>query len=148
LDKTTVRLLEDYRAEATARDHTWYSDVSTEKDGQDSGPTPEELLMGALGSCMAMTARMYARRKGWQLDGVEITLDFDRFTGDSYAEYDGDARFVHEIREQITLHGPLDASQRKRILEIMGRCPVRRILANPVFFVENIIEQEDQNVAE
>jgi putative redox protein len=137
LDKTTVRLENEYRTVIKAREFTWLSDSKTSEGGDESGPTPEELLMGALGACMAITGKMYAVRKGWPLEGVEVTLEFERFNGRDYPGYDGDANFVHEISEDVTLHGPLDDDQKKRVREIMGRCPVRRVLAHPVFFVES-----------
>jgi len=74
--------------------------------------------MGALGSCMAITARLYAQRKGWPLEGVEVALDYERFVGKEYEGYEGNAAFVHEIRNHIILRGPLDDEQRERLLEI------------------------------
>lgn len=135
--KTTVRLgREGYRTDIRVRTHTIYADEPVDSGGTDTAPTPTEMLMGALGSCMAITARLYAERKGWPLEGVEIALDFERFAGKEYAAYSGDAAFVHEIRQQITLLGPLDDDQRERLLEIASRCPVHRIVENPAFFVD------------
>lgn len=135
--KTTVRLgREGYRTDIRVRTHTIHADEPVDSGGTDTAPTPTEMLMGALGSCMAITARLYAERKGWPLEGVEIALDFERFAGKEYAAYNGDAAFVHEIRQQITLLGPLDDDQRERLLEIASRCPVHRIVENPAFFVD------------
>ena len=72
---------------------------------------------------MAVTARMYADRKGWPLEGVEIALDIERFAGRDYPAYSGDAAFVHEVRQQITLHGPLNDEQHARLLEIASQLP-------------------------
>lgn len=98
--------------------------------------------MGALGSCIAMTMRLYADRKGWALEGVEIELDFERFKARNYPAYDGDERYVHEITKKITLHGSLTEQQRERIIEIGGICPVHRLIATPSFFVQEVLEQE------
>lgn len=143
MPKTHVTLKDGYHTHVTARNHEWHSDVPEDEDGENLAPTPEELLMGALGSCMAMTGKMYAKRKGWQIDNIEINLDFERFRGSDYAAYDGDASFVHEIRESIVIEGPLDDDQKARIIEIMGKCPVRRVLANPTFFVDMQPQETD-----
>lgn len=125
-----------------ASNHTFYADEPVEDGGTDTGPSPTEMLMGALGSCIAITMRLYADRKGWDLQGVEIDLDFERFRGSEYDAYDGDERYVHEIRKAIVLHGDLTDKQRERILEIGGKCPVHRLIATPSFFVEELLEQE------
>lgn len=140
MPKTSIHLEDGYQTTVDAREHQWHADL--ENDGGNSAPTPEELLLGALGSCMAQTARLYAARKGWQIDRIDVTLDFERFKGSEYAAYDGDSAFVHEIREHIIIQGPLTDEQRARILEIMGKCPVRRILTSPTFIVEAQLETE------
>ncbi len=140
--KTIVHLEEGYRARATVRNHTFYADEPTEAGGMDSAPTPMEMMLGALGSCMAITVKLYADRKGWPLQGVEIALDVERFNARDYPAYDGPAQFVHELRDQIVFQGPLNDEQRARLLEIAGKCPVHRVLENPTFFVEELLRAE------
>lgn len=125
-----------------SNNHLYHADEPLEDGGTDSAPTPTQMLMGALGSCIAITMRLYAQRKEWPLDGVEIELDFEKFRGADYPSYDGDAAFVHEIRKSIKLIGDLSEEQRERILEIGSKCPVHRLLASPNFFVEEILEAE------
>jgi putative redox protein len=132
----TVRLDKGLRAVATARHHTWVADEPVQDGGTDEGPKPTEMLLASLGACVAMTARLYAQRKGWPLEAVEVVLDYKKFNGIDYPAYTGSAPFVHEFRERLVLHGPLTDEQRARIAEIARKCPVRRILENPVFFVE------------
>ena len=141
--QTTVRLgSEGFRTTVQIRDHIFHADEPLQDGGTDKAPTPMELMLGALGSCMAITSRMYAERKGWPLQGVEVALDIERFAGKDYPDYSGDANFVHEIRDQIRFLGPLDEHQRERLLEIAGRCPVHRVVENPAFFVDQLIEEE------
>ncbi len=64
MDKVQVVLDNNYRTTISARHHLFHSD-SPNEGGGDTASTPEEVLLGALGSCMAMTAKMYANRKGW-----------------------------------------------------------------------------------
>lgn len=135
MDRVTVTMQDGYRTTASARGHEFYADLPPE-DGENSAVNPEEMLLGALGSCMAQTAKLYATRKGWVLDKVEITLEVERFNANDYADYDGDERFVHEIREDVVFHGDLDETQYARLLDITGKCPVRRIISTPTIFKE------------
>ena len=140
---SVVRLgREGMRCEISARQHVIYADEPEDSGGSDLAPTPTEMLLGALGSCIAVTSRMYAERKGWPLEGVEVSLDMERFRKDEYPGYEGDFPFVHEIRDQIIFYGPLDDQQRERLLEIAARCPVHRVIANPAFFIEEMIAAE------
>jgi putative redox protein len=86
----------------------------------DTGPTPGELLLAALGSCTSMAVRAYADRHSWPLHQVDIEL---RFGSDS------------EIIKEIHLSGELEPSQSERLLAVAGRCPVHRLLTNSVSVV-------------
>lgn len=143
-DKTTVTINDagSYYTDAQTREHVLHADLPTDDGGGNQAPTPEDMLMSALGSCMAQTAKLYANRKGWQIDRIEVQLSYERFSAGDYAAYEGDANFVHEITEAITIEGPLDDAQKARIKEIMGKCPVRRFISNPVFFKEETLETE------
>lgn len=144
MGKVQVRTHGGYHTNISARHHTFSSDVPEASDGTDLAPTPEETLLGALGSCMAMTAKMYAKRKGWDLQDVEVELEAERFSGSAYEGYNGDSNFVHEFRIRIALIGELDDDQRARIMEIVEKCPVRRMIATPAFFVEERVEAIDR----
>lgn len=131
---TIVRTHGGYTTTITARSHEWQADAPVSDGGDDLGPTPEEMLLGALGACSAITAKMYAQRKGWALDDVVVTLDLERTPQEGMP-------FAHEIRETIQLVGDLTEDQRRRIHEIMGRCPVRRAITNPLKFVEELLSE-------
>ena len=126
----------------TGKTHHFLSDASVEKGGQDKGPTPYELLLAALGSCTSITIRMYAERKGWPLEGVEVVVTHHKLKAADYPEYSGSSDSVNTFRQEITFHGPLTDEQRQRLLEIAGRCPVHRILEQPNFFVEVLADAE------
>jgi putative redox protein len=100
--------------------HRLRADEERDKGGDDSGAAPHELLLSALGSCTAMTLKMYAERKGWALRDVRVTLN-----GQS-----GDAGFV--ITRQLRFDGDLDAEQRQRLVEIAEKCPVHKTLAGTI----------------
>jgi putative redox protein len=100
--------------------HRIHSDEEVEKGGENTGATPHELLLAALGSCTAMTLKVYAERKGWPLEDVKVTLN----------AVNGDGAYI--ITRQVAIYGPLDAEQRQRLLEIAGKCPVHRTLTGEI----------------
>jgi putative redox protein len=140
MTKATVRLFDGYRTTITSRQHTYHADESIPDGGTDTAPDPTEMLMGALGSCVALTMKLYAQRKKWALEGIEIALDYERFAGKDYPDYEGEEQFIHEIRENIVLHGNLTDEQKERLLEIASKCPVTRIIATPTFWKQNLLD--------
>ncbi|MEO0561924.1 MAG: OsmC family protein [Chloroflexota bacterium] len=131
-----------YRTRITARTHTWNGDMPISADGTDTAANPEELLLGALGSCTTMTLHMYANRKGWDLQKVSIDLTLEKVKAEDDPTYDGDAKFVHRIEQKLTFHGDLDDKQRERLMYIAGRCPVHRILDGPTLTTETEVIAE------
>ena len=79
-----------------------------------------------------MTLRMYADRKGWPLEGVSVALDHGRIHSEDCSDCDTKEGKVDEISRELTLSGPLDQAQRKRLLEIADMCPVHRTLENEI----------------
>ena len=100
--------------------HHLRADEEVEKGGEDSGAAPHELLLAALGSCTAMTLKVYAERKGWPLKNVHVKLN--GATGESGLA----------ITREVTLEGDLSAEQRQRLIEIADKCPVHRSLAGEI----------------
>jgi uncharacterized OsmC-like protein len=108
--------------------HRLKSDEPSEYGGNDAGATPYELLLAALGACTSMTVRMYAERKQWPLDAVQVSLSHDRVHAEDCAECETKEGLVDRIAMTISFTGHLSSEQRKRLLEIAGRCPVHRTL--------------------
>ena len=114
----------------TAGPHHWVADEPTRIGGEDSGPSPYDMLLGALGACTTMTLQMYARRKGWPVENVKVHLTHERLYAKDCAECEQTEGKVERITRTLTVEGPLDDDQRARILEIADRCPVHRTLEN------------------
>ena len=137
-----IVLGEGARTTINVRQHEWHADEPIEHGGGDTGPTPGEMMLGALGSCMAITCKLYAERKGWDLQRVEVKLDYERFRGRDYPIHDGDDLYVHEVREALVFHGDLDEKQLARLRDIAGKCPIHRLLAYPTYFVELALAED------
>lgn len=113
------RLKEKYTVENSTRTHTWLVDEPIEVGGLDLAQNPKEQLLSALVSCKTITVKMYANRKGWDVKNVFIEL--------TLAEQVGDKTI---IEKSIRFEGELDEDQTKRLIDISGRCPVVKLLAN------------------
>ncbi len=137
-----VRSEQGYRTAINIRQHTVIADELVQDGGTDTGPTPMEMLLGTAGACIAVTTRAYAQRKNWPLENVTVTLEMERIKREDYPAYTGEAPFVHEIRERIHFEGPLSEEQKERLLAVAGKCPVHLTLANPVFFVKEMVGDE------
>ena len=96
--------------------------------GHDDGPSPQELLAASLASCTAITMQMYARRKGWNVDDLEVEVDYEP------AQRGSPTRFTMEVR----LPKELPEEQRERLMQIAAKCPVHRTLEGEVMFEERL----------
>ncbi len=108
------------------------ADEPREVGGGDEGPTPYELLLGALGACTAMTLMLYARRKGWEIAGVVVELEHDRIHARDCESCESPDATLDRIRARIAVDGPLHEEQRSRLEEIARRCPVRMSLSKDI----------------
>ena len=121
-----------FRADIAARQHRMSADEPESAGGTDAGPTPYEYLLAALASCTAMTIRLYATRKSWPLESATVFVR----QGHSH-EKDCEMCETHTvgigvIEKRIELEGPLTDEQRKRLLEIADRCPIRQTLSRGI----------------
>jgi uncharacterized OsmC-like protein len=112
--------------------HSMLADESVAVGGTASGPSPYDHFLAALGSCTAMTLRMYANRKTWPLEGVVVTLRHSRIYAADCADCEKKTGKIDVIEREIELLGPLDGEQRARLLEIADHCPVHRTLTGQI----------------
>lgn len=110
--------------------HHWLADEPRSAGGDDTGPDPYEHLLAALGSCTAMTLRMYAQHKSIPLEHVSVTLRHSRDYAADCEGCDESPSKIDILERQIHLRGELSDAQRDRLLEIADRCPVHRTLEN------------------
>jgi putative redox protein len=113
-----------YRTEITVGKHLLIADEPEELGGTDQGPVATEILLSSLGTCTAVTLRMYADRKEWPLEGVEVVLSLNQKTEAGQLSTD--------IERNINLIGNLTDEQRERLMLIADKCPVHKILSSPI----------------
>ena len=121
-----------FEQQVTAGSHQFSVDEPEEFGGTDKGPTPYEYLLSALGSCVAITVRMYANKKDWKLDDVEVELTHHKVHAKDCEDCEQTKGYVDIIEKSVKLIGDLTDEQKARLTEIAGRCPVHRTLENGV----------------
>ncbi len=119
-------------SEVKANGHALVADEPAALGGNDAGPTPYDYLLAALGSCTAITVRMYADRKGWPLESVTVRVEHGRVHAKDCEECETKSGRIDRIELELEMEGPLDAEQRERLREIAAKCPVKRTLGSEV----------------
>ena len=127
-----------YRTEVQAGSHTLAADEPEDIGGTDTGPTPYDLLLAALGACTGMTLRMYADRKDWPLRETTVRLEHEKVHADDCETCESKEGKIDQIQRTIEVTGDLDDGQRQRLLDIANKCPVHRTLHNEIHVVSSL----------
>jgi len=117
-----------YTLDVTNTRHHLYADEPLSFGSADLGPSPFEYLCASLGSCTAITLRMYAGRKNWDVEKISVTV------AHSYRETESGEKtsvFTRTLNVETTLEG----KDKDRLVEIANKCPVHKMLEHG-----NIIE--------
>lgn len=119
--------------------HRWAADEPVGLGGTDTGPNPYELLLGALAACTTITVSMYAQRRGWALEAVEVSCEHDRIHVDDCADCESRHRgYLDRIVSRVTIRGDLDDAQRERLAQVAARCPVHKTLTKGVHLEDHV----------
>lgn len=112
-----------FKVENSTRTHNWIADEPLDVEGTDLGPTPKELLLSSISSCIAITLRMYAERKDWDLGEINVDLELIEEDGQPVIE-----KSIHFSNQS------LDEKQLQRLLDISNRCPVVKMIHGDILF--------------
>lgn len=121
---TTVTVgSQKYKTTISARQHTIIGDEPESLGGSDLGMTPYELLLASLGECTAITLKMYAERKQWDVSYIKVILNLTEMTS---------ADRTTTISRNIKIEGNLTDEQYQRLIQIANLCPVHKVLSNTI----------------
>ena len=121
-----------FAQEIVVGSHRLTADEPIEVGGKDTGPSPYDLLLAALGSCTSMTVSLYARAKKWPLESVTVNLRHSKIHAADCRDCETKEGKIDRIEREIHLVGNLDPEQRKKLLEIADKCPVHRTLKSEI----------------
>ena len=121
-----------FAQEIHAGRHRITADEPVSAGGSDTGLSPYDLLLAALGACTSMTVGMYARRKAWPLEEVTVHLRHSKIHATDCAECETKEGMLDRIERDIHFIGPLTDEQRSKLLEIANKCPVHRTLTSEI----------------
>jgi putative redox protein len=132
-----------YQTRIDTGDLALIADEPVDSGGDGLGLSPYELLLGALGHCTVLTILLYARRKGWDVDGVSVRANHERVV--VAEEIDGEQirKKAERIVQEIALQGNLDEDQRARLIEIAGKCPVHRTMTGDLEILEVEVKAQE-----
>ena len=126
--RATAKQRSKFTHDVSVRKHRMTADEPEDMGGEDMGPSPQELLAASLASCTAITMEMYAKRKGWNVDGLEVDVD--------YSPADRGCPTSFKLVMRMPAH--LSDEQVERLRVIAAKCPVHRTLEGEVSFNERV----------
>ncbi len=129
-----------YTQEITIGKHVLTADEPINSGGNDTGPSPYDLLLASLGACTSMTLRMYAELKKIPLQKVTVILRHEKIYAIDCAACENSGSKIDHIDRQIALQGNLTTEQRKQLLEIANKCPVHRTLISETMITTELVE--------
>jgi putative redox protein len=118
-----------YKHDLEVREHHLIADEPEKTGGDNTGPSPQELLAASLASCTAVTIEMYARRKGWDIGDIAVEVNYEPAQRGSPTKFEMSVKLPKELPEE----------QRERLMQIGCRCPVHRTLEGEVMFDERVV---------
>ena len=112
--------------------HELYADEPVSYGGTDTGATPYDLLLAALGTCTSMTIGLYARKRKWPLENITVSLRHSKIHAKDCDDCETKEGKVDRIEREIHLDGSLTEEQRTKLMEIADRCPVHQTLTSEI----------------
>jgi uncharacterized OsmC-like protein/esterase/lipase len=136
-----LNLIEDnFTTSIQTSNHNMIADEPASVGGDDFGPSPYDYLNAGLVACTAMTLKMYASRKKWDLREVFVYVSHSRKHSDDLNIEIDKPKYLDYISKKLKFVGDLDEKQKQRLKEIASKCPVHKTIASEVLFDTQIIE--------
>ena len=117
------------------------ADEPEEFGGNDFGPSPYVLVSAGLSACTAMTIQMYVKRKGWDLQNVEVHTSYSKSHAEDCQDCESPGSKIDTFKRELRLAGNIDEKQTQRILEIANKCPVHKTLHSDTQVITKIIDK-------
>ena len=121
-----------FQQEITAGKHHFGADEPVSAGGGDAGPDPYDYLLASLGVCTSMTVGYYARRNGWPLEHITVSLSHARIHAMDCEECETKQGMVDRIDVEVELTGSLTAEQHAKLMQVAAKCPVHRTLTSEI----------------
>lgn len=118
--------------------HALIADEPTRFGGDDFGPTPYEYLSASLASCTSITVQMYAKRKNWDLQHIQVDVDYDKKHALDCENCEDQTAKIDTFSKSISFTGNLTEEQKSRLLDISKKCPVHRTLENNIQIITEL----------
>lgn len=122
----------NYALEVVTRSHTLYADEPEDMGGNNSGASPFEYLMASIGTCTAMTLKMYASMKKLTLPEMAIAISHQQ-------EKNSEGNPVMKITRELVIEGDIEESLKEKLIEIAEKCPVHKALSGEITFDTHLV---------
>lgn len=136
----TASLVQNYQVRIQSGSHVIIADEPIDHNGTDLGTDPYGLLMSSLAACKVMTVKMYAARKEWPLEGMDIKVTYQRVKARDCDECVSEKGNVDIFDCEMKFHGDFTPEQLERLREISGKCPVHRSLLSETIIHSTLAE--------
>jgi uncharacterized OsmC-like protein len=137
--RITAELVSGTLVTLSSGQHTWRADEPPEAGGDDLGPTPYEMLVGSLAACTLITLALYCRHKRIPLKSVSATYEHGRVHAEDCRSCEEPrAGKIDQITSRVRIAGEFDDAQRKRLTQIVNRCPVHKTLSSPIDMIDEV----------
>jgi putative redox protein len=115
---------ENYLMEIKTTNHTVMVDEPKSIGGSNQYPNPAQYLLSALASCTAITIKMYADNKKWNVGEINVDVKMK--------EVISSGKTIKKIVKAVQFENPLEDDQIERLLTIGSKCPISKLLEQPI----------------
>ena len=131
---------DNFTTQLQTKNHSMIADEPSDVGGDDFGPSPYEYIMAGLAACTAMTVKLYAQRKKWDLEEIFVYLSHSKKHSDELQPNIPTSGYLDHIQKKLRFVGNLDDKQKMRLMEIADKCPVHKTLRSEVILNTQLLE--------